>query len=608
MKWKKQITVVLLLVVLMALFIEITRSEFIIKLNRNENVPLIDFNEKSGKGIDKTLLNDIPADRYLMIYDDKEEFLKIKENFEKMLDYIKIGYDAVDVDSVRNINDEYDTVILILEDIDRFYDPDDLMAYVFEGGNLFIAFRLAPSGNFQAIYRKLGIYEFGDFVNCQGIRLLDNVLIKGEGLEITEEELMTNSSISLRLTGDCEKYAEAIDGTPLLWKRRYGLGNIMYFNGTVLADKRNRGFITGALGLLEEDFIYPVIDAKVSFIDDFPAPIPEGTYGKITEEYGMTISRFYKDVWWPDMAELAAKYNIKYTGVVIGTYNDETQKIVPGSTDLSIKDYIFYGRELIAHGGEIGIHGYNHQPFSTKELSDKELGYKPWKDTDTMIDAIEEINRLSKKAFPNYTFRVYVPPSNIIYPEGREAILAAKSDIRIICSLYALTEGKDTYDQEFEISPDGIVEFPRLTAGYSDSEENVWLALNGITSHGVFSHFVHPDDILDYQRTGNKGWSRLYREYDRFNKFIFDNYRWLRGMTASEGANEMIKYLICDPVYEKKDTYIRIYSDNLFDKSYFVLRSKKKIQNAENCRVKEIDRDVYLIESHDPVCQINFKR
>ena len=34
-------------------------------------------------------------------------------------------------------------------------------------------------------------------------------------------------------------------------------------------------------------------------------------------DYGMSISDFYMDVWWPDMQELASDHNVRYTGVII---------------------------------------------------------------------------------------------------------------------------------------------------------------------------------------------------------------------------------------------------------------------------------------------------
>ncbi|MDT3700460.1 MAG: DUF2194 domain-containing protein [Thermincola sp.] len=603
---RKNIYVVIGIILILGLVIEFIRLDLGTKLSTNENTSLIDLAQ--GTGVKISEMNN-QTEQFLIIYDEnKEEFIKIKENFERVLSYIKIGYDSAKVSDVSSINPKYTSVILIMENLDRLRTVNELMEYVFEGGNLLVAFRLGVGANFNTIYRKLGIYEFGDYYTANGIRFMNNVLLKSKGLEIKEPDFFVNSSMGLRISDDSELLAESMEGVSLLWKKKYGQGNIIYFNGTILGDKKNRGLILGSISLLDDYFIYPIINAKINFIDDFPAPVPEGRNEIIFQEYGRTIPRFYKDIWWPNVLEIGSKYNIKYTGVIIGSYNDETGKIEPGSTDLDMSDLTYYGREIISHGGEIGLHGYNHQSLAMQPLVNQELGYNAWKDAATMVDGIKEVIALAQKAFPNYTLQVYVPPSNILYLEGRQALLAAETGIKIISSLYSKGPNLDAYEQEFAIADDGIIEFPRLTAGYEYTAESLWTMINGITMHGFFSHFIHPDDILDNSRSNGKTWSQLLKEFDKFSQQVFDDYPWVRGMTASEGANEMINYRLIEPKYEKTEEYLKVTIDNFFGETFFILRSKKPIESVENASVKVIDENVYLVQIDKPVFQINFDR
>ena len=133
--------------------------DFVTKLSKNDNTTLIDYQQ-----IQTTKEPDIESvDKYLIIYDNNEPFVKVKNNFEQVLDYIKLDHDAFQIGDVQNINDKYKSVILITEDLDKLRDVNNLMQFVFEGGNLFVAFRLNASANFETIYRKLGIYEYNDF-------------------------------------------------------------------------------------------------------------------------------------------------------------------------------------------------------------------------------------------------------------------------------------------------------------------------------------------------------------------------------------------------------------------------------------------------------------
>ena len=38
-------------------------------------------------------------------------------------------------------------------------------------------------------------------------------------------------------------------------------------------------------------------------------------------------------------------------------------------------------------------------------------------------------------------------------------------------------------------------------------------AMNACALYGAFSHFVHPDDILDKERGGGQGWEDLFQAY-----------------------------------------------------------------------------------------------
>lgn len=609
MNKQKNITIVLALVIALAIAIQVTRTDYILRLTNSRNIDIIDSQQVLGTQIDYNLLENITSEEYLIIYDTHgDEFVSMKENLTKSLDYMRKEYDVISVDHVKTIDQKYNTVILVLEDIDKLHDVDALMKYVFEGGNAFFAYRILNTDMFYRVYRKLGITEVNKFVNTVGIRLLDNVLLNGRGFEITEKELINNSSMILNLTDECDVLAESIEGESLLWKNKYGQGQFMYFNGTMLGQKKNRGLMIGALSLLEEDFIYPIMNSKVSFIDDFPAPVPDGYNKRITEAFGRNVKRFFKEIWWADMLKLATKYNVNYTGTVMASYSNEVEDITQDLIELNIKDLIYFGRELITQGGELGISGFNNQPLTTKILTSKSLEHKPWKKIETMIDSIEETKKLCEEVFENYRFKVYVPPSNFLSSEGREAIKKSNSDIEVISSLYDIDGSQVAYEQEFEISADGMMEFPRLTNGYIYNDKNKWMILNGITTHGVFSHVVQSNEMLDSRSMGDWGWTELIEEYEELNKMVFDNYRWLRAMTASEGANEMIKYLSCEPRFEKKDDYIKIYSNNFFDKTYFVLRTEKEIKFVEKGNFEKIDENTFLIESNSSICQVHFGR
>ena len=224
------------------------------------------------------------------------------------------------------------------------------------------------------------------------------------------------------------------------------------------------------------------------------------------------------------------------------------------------------------------MHGYNHQPLVLEGFIKQELGYTPWASKEDMEESIKELLDFINGVFPNYKLGSYIPPSNILSEEGRAALVSGNKDLRVISSLYIGGLEGDEYVQEFEIAPDGIIEFPRLSSGYIKTDEMMWSIYNGINLFGIFSHFIHPDDILDPYRNQGNSWSVLSKELDSIFSEVSTNYPWLRSFTATPAGEELKKYLESAPHIEYFGNTINIYCENFRSDIYFILRSDSEIQ------------------------------
>jgi len=607
MNKKNRIIGIVVVIVILALVLEFTRTEFLARFSGDESAELLNPKELIQQTVDEELFESLARNRYLIVTEPTSDaFTEISNNFQKLFQYIDSDYDVVDVNQLSTVSSDYTGIIMIVDDYDLIKPVDELMEYAFDGGHLFFAYRPLLTSNFYRMSRKLGIMESSDYLNTTGIRFEDNLLIGGLDYESDDKHLITNTSLLLQLTEDSELLAETSESVPLVWEKTYGYGSVLFYNGSNLGSKVQRGMILGILSKMEEHFVYPVMNTKTFYLDDFPAPIPGGNHPKIDREFGRPIAGFYREIWLPDMLEIAARYRLIYTGVIIGTYDDDVTEPSLEELVISKRELLYFGNEVLKHGGELGIHGYNHQPFFLGELYSKDLPYIPWPDADTIKQSLDIINTYGIENFPKYRYKVYVPPSNIIYPEGRKALVEANTDLKVIASLYDTGGSRDAYSQEFELAEDGIVEMPRFTSGYWASDETVWLILNGISVHGVFSHFIHPDDILDEYRTGDVGWESLIRSFDELNELVYDKFPWLRDMTASEAANEVIRYDLADVRYEKTKDSVKIYVNNFNKELYLILRSEKSIEKVIECTAKRIDEEIYLIKLKGPISEIQF--
>ncbi|KQL47173.1 hypothetical protein AN963_11405 [Brevibacillus choshinensis] len=605
---KKNIFIILAIVLLLGIVIEATRSQFILQVSSNQaNDVAAAAGKPKQNGISQEELSKLEREKFLIVYDAEEDGSgHITENVKHVLAYMKKEYETIDVKQLATPSPSFMTLIVTVEDLNKLPDLDAILHYVEKGGRVFFARTPEYNDAFYRIYRKLGVNAMDGPVVTKGIKMTSNLLIQGEGAQI-DENLVFNTSIPVELQESAKVYAVAADQIPLLWDVAYGKGKLMLYNGTNLHSSMNRGIIAGAVSVLNPDFMYPIINMKVMYIDDFPSPFRQGIDPNIYQEYKKDIPDFYRDIWWPDMIRLAADYDVVYTGALIKTYND---RVVPPFEDQEGTDknnLITYGRDLLKLGGELGIHGYNHQSLVTDQSRVNELGYNAWPSEQNMTESLRELDEYIKHVFSNYAIRVYVPPSNVMAEEGRQALKNTFPHVNIIASLYAESANNLEYIQEFSQAEDGIIEMPRITSGYADTELNDWYITNAATSIGVFSHFVHPDDILDKARSKEKTWPVLSKEFRSMMKNLYDRYPWLRSMTASEGGSELSGYLQTKVYLQHQEDKITGYMNDFTTDMYFVLRTDKKMTATENCTVEWIDEGVYLVHATKPKFQIGLK-
>jgi hypothetical protein len=603
------VMIVLSIVMLLGLLIQTARLPYFETFSRNNDWAELNDHFQTVDSISTGEIGHLAPEQFLILYEEGWENRILAGNIVKVMDYMKKSYTLRNVRSDSGDYQNYQAVIITFEDLDSYPNLQRLLSYVAQGGAAFFARSLKPNQAFLRISTTLGVDGYYGTAIGDGIKLVSNVVIGAKGYRVTDD-FIYNSFLALSIKPGCTLHATALDGTPLLWEAPYKAGKFIVFNGTMLKTRMTRGLIAGALSMTQADFLYPVYNIKLCYIDDFPSQIPNRYVKNIAQGYGRSFNGFYREVWWPQMLQIANRYGLKYSEAVIETYNDKTKPpfkelFPPGVAGLKI-----YGREILKNGGEIGLHGYNHQPLVEPGFLTEEIGYKPWLSQENMIAAVREANRYIRSVFPNYKVLFYVPPSNILSVKGREALRKAMPELRIISSHYGYSEIADeggALIQEFGVGPDGIVDLPRLTYDYANNQLNNWAGFNGVASIGIYSHYVHPDDVADPERSFGKTWEEMARDFDKIQKSFHDRYPWLRSMTASEAGAVVAKYASCKVYLERSNKGIVVRCNGFPKEFYFILRSQKKVSVPQGCTATRIDVGVYLIRATLPAFLIGLK-
>ena len=342
-------------------------------------------------------------------------------------------------------------------------------------------------------------------------------------------------------------------------------------NHSLIQGKDMRGLASSLLCGLEDVLVYPIINAGMVFIDDFPAPQPEGYDALIQQQFGMSIQSFYRNHWWPDMKGFARRHGVRYTGVLVETYN-KTMKapFVPDNEDNSLIRY--YASELLQSGGELGLHGYNHQPLCLTGWQYADEDYITWESEQDMEGAVKELVRYGHSFLPDAVFTSYVPPSNYLSDEGQAVLVKAVPTLEAISGVYLPEDGINARVQEYHENPDGTVPVPRITSGFSLGEYVKVVAAGEMNLHGVFSHFIHPDDVLDEERGALLGWEQLRQDFEDALAEITEAWPALRWCTATEAAAAVQRFdrLGIDRVWEDEKTLLLSLTD-FYDEAWLCL-------------------------------------
>lgn len=544
---------------------------------------------------------------------DQDGVDDVKDQFDQILLDMKIAHRDVDLaldgaDAIPSLT-SFDRVILLMPSLDGLGTHlSDIMSWVSAGGSLMLAMPPDNSSYLQVIASKLGIESAGyDYVKAESIVPSEDFMLGGgERYELSDP---FDSSLSVSLRETAREWAKTGDaGAPLIWSNDCGSGRTVVCNIGIY-DKVMRGFFAAAISLLGDATAYPVINSAVFYLDDFPSPVPSGDGTYIKRDYGLSIADFYTKVWWPDLQKLAQKYGIRYTGVMIENYEDAVNQTEPARQP-DTTQFRYFGGMLLQMGGELGFHGYNHQPLA---LWDTDYGtlyvYKTWKNKETLVASLNELIAFQDEVLPNAHGSVYVPPSNILSARARKLIGTDVPRIKTIASTY-FEDGTDLpYVQEFGVASDGIVEQPRIVSGGMVDDSYMRLAaVSELNMHYVSTHFMHPDDLLDPDRGAKEGWEVYKGGLTDYLDWLTKSAPDLRHQTASECSGAIQRF---SSVTVNVDTSADAWTLNLgnfHDEAWLMFRANNGEPGAvTGGELTHLTGNLYLLKANDKTVTIERK-
>ena len=547
----------------------------------------------------------------LLVIDSSQEGVSDAESMlDRVLLDMKVPTVTVDLaqgDEIPTLK-QYQTMVIAMPNLDPLGEHVlQIMQWVKKGGGVMFAMTPERTGYLDVIGPQIGIESSAyKYVVTEGITPSKDFMLGGGQTYMFSDPF--KSSLSVALNDRAQVEAVSSNGrTPLVWRSSVESGTAVMCNIGIYV-KMVRGFYASAFSLLSSAMAYPVINSAAFYLDDFPSPVPSGNGKYIKRDYNMSISEFYSQVWWPDLVRLAERYGIRFTGVMIENYGDDTKDDPVRQTDGAQFEY--YGGLLLRQNGEIGYHGYNHQPLVLPNTDyGKEYAYVQWPNRKAIVDSLNELIAFQKDVLPAATSSVYVPPSNILSQEGRKIIGEDVSQIRAIASTYMPSDSSLTYVQEFGVAADGVVEAPRIVSGGMVGDMYMRLAaVSELNMHYVSTHFMHPDDLLDEDRGAKEGWKKYYQGLENYLDWLESSAPSIRMRTGTECAAAIQRFSGLTVSMETSDDSWDLKLGNLTDQGWLMFRAN----NGTPGRVRggsltKLTGNLYLLKATNATVHIERK-
>ncbi|MHB9781911.1 DUF2194 domain-containing protein [Streptococcus sp. 10F2] len=526
------------------------------------------------------------------------ELEQLLKDFRKSVRTVDLAYEFM-----PEVLENYRTIYYIGEDLlqkEELQEP--LKTWVEMGGHLYIGMPQASEAG-SSFQKWLGVSsEITGNQVVSSISVERDLMIGGSGPFVISHPF--DSAWDVILETNCRVPVwDTETKTPLVWLKEAGEGQIVVMNLGIY-DKVYRAIYSLGLSLMDPVFLYPVINAGVVYLDDFPAPFSEEEKVQLSTSHQVPFHQFVGQTWWPAMQALGKDLHLTYTGALVASYEEQVSSpfplILPELGTLEL------GRALLEQGGELAYHGYNHQPFQLHSWEQADVRtYRPWTQERAIHDSLRSLEKLVETYYGGQKPAIYVPPSNILSQEGRSILATALPNLKGIAATYFPGDG--AYAQEFDLGLDGLLNLPRLVSGMDWDDFDRLAVFSELNTHFVHSQFIHPDDVLDNRRNHGKTWEELLESYRSSMQALQRAVPDLNFVKASRFVDKVSAFLNVSLQVEEGSDFLEMRLSHIQGSCSFLLRQNKgKNLRVTGGNIKRVAKDLYLLETDQEKVRIEW--
>ena len=550
LSFKRLLYIVLIVAVLGGIFLiySIHESQRASVQFQSCHVPEREFIEtvKVDKG-DKPevwILGDSENEKYGKIYDNVRQFcgdlhLTVVEN------------DRLDIGEAE----ERDLVIFCDASINRYADSAELEKFIAEGGRVVLAAGLAENDGDLQMRSVFGIREKSAGEDCHKM-VFEKPLLPVQPKQAHYDGNSCSSKIEV--SADASVYIrDAENGVPILYTYTQQKGGVCLINGTFLTDIRCMGLLSGAIGTLLPNFIYPILGVKAVFLDNFPAVSPDDD--KLCKQiYGYSAEGFVRDVVWPAFQGISLRTDTPYTAGILAASSDKNFEAAGNELFMTV------GKSVLQFDGEL--------VYATDCPKDGKVVFN-----EDFIARFPEI-------FPNYTIQGLTLKTDRFSAEIPNTLGTGILSIRGML---------DSNEMRFS-RKDGRTVFPAATEGNSMEDGNLFAVCSVLGAYGMVSH-VFDVGMLIIGDEGTAAWDSDRKQIGLFESEILTHVPWLEGRTLTQTEGDVRSYRDMDYGWTMSGNRIELDCSGAAKGQTFFYRTDSRIVDAEGLTYQDVGNGYYLL-------------
>lgn len=425
------------------------------------------------------------------------------------------------------------------------------------------------------VLNAIGIQKVrAEEVKVDGFKLFAGLILGGETVYKDYEQKMPfvqldHSVTAYAVAQSKDKWLQELENEELpaiIWRYSPNEGKIYVVNGDYLEDCVGAGLLTGFMADSSSTYLYPVVNAQVSVVENYPVISDENE--KIMEdEYGQKSSIVFRDILWPSIVAIFYDTDDKMTVTSALRLNYEQQE----DLDESLLQY--YYEQITKESGEIGISGYQVSNIALEEKIEQDL-------------------ELYEKVLPNYEIRVFQAGK---LKEQEYSSLVGTGNLLEDVKTILVDYSENLRGGFFSYLDDEILQIPLYMDSTVMNDEDDFRSRCLQTAYGYYGTSVDVADVIypqsddDSWNIISNEWSKNYRPY----RVLFEKFEKL---TATESDQRVRNYLALEYEMKKTEDKINITVDSSDEESYFVLRLHgEDISEMSGGTYEEIEDGWYLL-------------